>query len=187
MIEVSKFVKNITANPKKALREIIPGLEKLKYEIERALVKQPLDGIVYFFNTVSLWHDRGIRDMIETFRAANAGGQYDIVIQRLEILELHFKNAGRDNCGWNRTKPGETVTEDNVYLGDIYGLFTKTVRFWKTCKDEPKDEWDGTVWAKHLKGKNSYDVVSRQAQKFMESHADPMTEIIGYLRAVAAA
>ncbi|MBQ9298372.1 MAG: hypothetical protein IJ223_05025 [Clostridia bacterium] len=43
-----------------------------------------------------------------------------------------LKRSGRNKYGWNRTQKGERVTMDNVYLGDIFGLFTHTARTWAT-------------------------------------------------------
>jgi len=153
----------------------MPELLILKKDLEVIRGRQPLDGIVQFFGLVSPWQDRGLADILTAFHSVNYG-QYDEVIRLLNQLTVHFARAGRSPYGWNRTSKGQEVTENNVYLGNIYGLWTKEVSFWKTQKDTPKGGW-GFSGMEHL---SVYDVVSNQAREFMRSH-DEMCHIIGKL------
>ncbi len=145
--------------------------------------KQALDRIVDFFDTVSRWHDRDaeLAAIIADLTALNRRNDYDGVLRDLATLRAHLNNAGRSPYGLNRTKPGERVTADSVYLGDIFGLWTKTVAYWKTTASEPKDQWRGGMWAGHngVAGKNCYDVVSTQAADFMAGHIGPIVELAG--------
>jgi hypothetical protein len=75
----------------------------------------------------------------------------------------------------------ETVTAEKVYLGNIWGLFTHPVSFWKQGKDEKKGGW-GFSNMEHL---SPYDVVSNQAASFMYSHIPPMIAIIDKLERLA--
>ena len=153
---------------RRKLAALIPELQQLRQALQReSKVGDPLTLIVYFFDIVSKWHDRGLTDIIAELERVKFRGRYDEIIEKLKTLQGHFVNAGRDPYGMNRTKRGQMVTEDNVYLGNIYGLFTKTVRFWKQRKGEPKGGW-GFSNMEHL---NPFDVVSRQAREFMMSHA----------------
>ena len=185
-MSIIKRVKAMFAKPERNLTMLKPELRQLRQALQRASkTRDPLTEIVHFFDTVSKWHDRGIGDLIATFEEVNYG-QYDEVLEKLRTLQKHFETAGRYEHGWNRTKRGETVTADMVFLGNIYGLLTHPVSSWKQTKDEPKDHWKDTVWEDTLKGKNTYDVVSEQARKFMASHTGPMTAILNDLEAVAA-
>ncbi|TSC75385.1 MAG: hypothetical protein G01um101430_480, partial [Parcubacteria group bacterium Gr01-1014_30] len=118
---------------------------------------------VFFFlwysGDLGVGHDHGIGDLIAAFEEDNRGGEHNEVLEKLRALQKYFENAGRDEYGWNRTKPGETVTADRVFLGNIYGLFTHPVPFWQQKKDEKKGGW-GYSGMEHL---NAYDVVSEQA------------------------
>lgn len=182
MKNLSKRVKAIFAKPERKLTVVRPELQQLRQALQRASEsRDPLTEIVHFFDMVSRWHDRGIGDLIATFEEVNYG-QYDEVLEKLRTLQKHFENAGRCEYGWNRTKRGETVTADKVFLGNIYGLFTHPVPFWKQRKDENKGGW-GYSGMENL---NAYDVVSQQARKFMASHASPMIVILNNLEAVAA-
>lgn len=181
-MKLRKRIVAMTGQHKKTLRTVLPELQELRKTLaECRESSDPLGDIVVFFNATSPWHDRGIRDVIASFEAANYG-QYDEILKKLETLALHFVNAGRCDCGWNRTERGERVTADTIFLGNIYGLFTHPVLFWKQRKDDEKGGW-GFSGMEHL---NAYDVVSWQARDFMCSHAKPMAEIITYLESVAA-
>lgn len=60
-----------------------------------------------------------------------------------ELLDLHKKvyalgftrNLGPCSYGMFRTKDISTMTLNDVYLGDIYGLFTKPASFWEKHRD----------------------------------------------------
>lgn len=175
-MQLKKRIKALfsSSSAEKLLAALMPALRELRANLRSVeFSRDPLADIIRFFNFVSPWQDRGLRDVIAAFRDVNYG-QYDDVLEKLKTLQLHFERAGRSKYGWNRTKPGETVTEDNVYLGNIFGLWTKTVRFWKERKNEPKGGW-GFSGMEHL---NPYDVVSEQARKYMETHIGPMWELI---------
>lgn len=160
--------------PKNRFKEVFSELNKLREELEAKVeTNDPLSEIVHFFDVVSRWHDRGVNDIIIAFEKVNYG-QYDHILEKLRALQGHFVLAGRNPFGWNRTEKEQDVTEDNVYLGNIYGLFTKTVNFWKKGKYEKKGGW-GFSGMEHL---NAYDVVSGQARSFMLSHTRPMIKII---------
>ena len=122
-----------------------------------------------FFDITSKWHDRGLGDIIAAFSVVN-DGQYDSVISQLITLDHHFVTTGRNPCGWNRTEYGEAVTPEKVFLGNVYGLFTRTAEYWAKEKDSPKGGW-GYPNMEHL---SPYDVVSNQARKFIRHHAATM-------------
>ena len=185
------FDKKIQAEMKRkkaatAFKAFIEELSDLRMELVR-FMNTPYDSLnllVQFFNSVSVWHDKDLTDLMTSIREANVNGKYDDVFNHLTALQLHFRNAGRNEYGWNRTKKGEMVTPDKVFLGNIFGLFTHPIPFWETGRNEPKDQWNGTMWQDHCNGMNSYDVVCRQARRFMDSHTQPMIKIIDSLREV---
>ena len=166
-----------------------PVMEKLKaLRVTLVVCKnssEPLDAIVTFFDEVSKWHDSGLgHNIYAKFENANYG-QLDAALKDLLNLVVYFRTAGREEFGWNRTKRGEKVTADRVYLGDIYGLFTKTAAYWKTTKGHNDvGSWRGSVWERELDGMTTYDVIARQARNFMQSHADPMVKMIDRLAAL---
>ena len=171
-----KYIKSLFNKPEKQLLALMPKLLNLKSELNKARMENPLDGIVTFFNAVSVLQDRGLDDIIQAFNEVNYG-QYDQLIDQIKKLESHLNSAGRKDAGWNRTQKGEIVTADKVYLANIYGLWTKTVSYWKSCKDEKKGGWGFSG----METLNAYDVVSIQARDFMIPHIIFMLEIIDFL------
>lgn len=170
-------------NPLQKVVALIPQLQQLKSDLTNNDTR-PLYGIVQFFDQVSAWHDRSdeIGQLIVALQETNHG-QHSELISYLETLRNHFCNAGRDLYGWNRTEKGETVTADKVYLGNIYGLLTYPASYWQKKENEPKGQWEGGMWqgCSVVENKNSYDIVSDQARKFMESHTRPMCALIDWI------
>lgn len=158
----------------------LPNLRQILIEVERQMSGNTLDTLVRFFNLISLWHDRGLERIVAELRDFE---KYAVLIRTLETLALHFRNAGRDQYGWNRTGRGETVTADKVFLGNIFGLWTKTVADWQALsKDEPV--WrlrnDGN-WHAGGEGLSTREVIERQARVFMRNHIRPMVGLIDEL------
>ena len=83
--------------------------------------------LVDFFNICSDFQDR--------FRRVRHCPNQDLMAAFNRALE----NSGRCCYGMNRTQEGEKVTLDNVYLGDVYGLFTHTARTWRGSTDTVYD------------------------------------------------
>ena len=129
----------------------------------------PLDALVCFFDESSRWEDRGLENML-TSVDARCRQRHDVFFRSLETLQGHIACAGRTRFGWNRTKVGEVVTPEQVFLGNVYGLFTKPVSFWKQRKGEEKGGW-GFPGMEYL---NAYDVVASQSTGFLMVHLDSM-------------
>jgi len=166
-------IRRYRAKPKAQLVAVIPELVKLRTSLlELSAVQDPLIRLVNFFQIVSPWHDcNEIQPVIDAYAYVDDTADKSL-LSDLQELQAHFNNAGRNEHGWNRTKRGENVSEGRVYLGNIYGLFTKTVSYWLTQKDEPKGGW-GYPGMEKL---NAYDVVCSQAEIFMQSHVGPMVK-----------
>ncbi len=181
MFQLRERIRATFAKPMGKLAEIMFSLRVLRealHQIERE--PDALRVIVPFFDVISRWQDRGFNDVIVAFEEANFSGKYDDALERLRTLELHFENAGRNEHGMNRTKPGESVTADKVFLGNIFGLFTHPVSYWRRGRNDKKGGWEGGTWDGHpaVEGKNAYDVVSQQAHDFMIPHIGSMCELI---------
>jgi len=176
---MKKRIRAFFVKPKKKLAMIMPELQQLRETHEQtSKSNDPLTAIVYFFDAVSKWYDReGVYDIIKTFSSVNYNHRYDHILDNLRTLQAHFINAGRDEYGWNRTSKGQTVTEDDVFLGNIYGLWTFPVSHWKKAKNDRKGGW-GFSGMENL---SVYDVISQQAKNFITSHARPMIQAINYL------
>jgi hypothetical protein len=158
---------------KKALNELSPVLTKLGRELESVeRVKNPIDRVVELFRVVSPYHDAEVAEgkiaaTLEKVRSANKGGKFKSEVETLEGISAHIKNAGRSEFGWNRTKPGEGVTHDKVFLGNTHGLWTF-----------PASEWKATI----AKGDpEAQRIIEHQAASFADSHIKPLRELAGSL------
>lgn len=173
---MKKFFAYLFFNPKKEIVALLTLLKPLKDDLVRfRTVDDGVAAIVEFFNVISPVQDSDpVTATLKAFKVANWRGKYDSIIVKLEEIHTHIRNAGRDEYGWNRTRKGEMITDERVFLGNIYGLFTKTVAFWKATKDDEKGEFSGFSGMEHL---NCYDVVSRQAASFIKSHL-PVVDLI---------
>lgn len=80
-----------------------------------------------------------------------------------EELSMHIKNSGRNPYGWVRAERGQPVTVDNVFLGNVCGLWTKSI---KTFKEVADDEW--LQWV----------IQEYQLRIFLESHVEPMKKLL---------
>jgi hypothetical protein len=154
----------------KQLRSLLPALRKLRKELSAiSEVRDPLGAIVALFRTVSPWHDRSheIGELTKLFRQAG----HQSVANRLEVLMKHFQNAGRDEYGMNRTKRGESVTPDKVFIGGVYGWNTLPVPRWKSLR------------SKHTSVVSN--LINDEAARFTASHARPLIQLIIELEQLA--
>lgn len=180
--EVQKFMVDRIRSPRTKLASLMGELNQLSSSLAKiTTIDDKLSAIVMFFDTVSKWHDRSgeLSALIAEFEQSNFRGQYNEVLEKLRVLRQHIQNAGRSTYGWNRTIPGQRVTDEHVFLGNVFGLFTLTVSYWKTTKGEPKGGF--AHWGGNMGEFNSHDIISQQAQGFMDSHIRPMREIIDSL------
>ena len=175
------FIRNLFKrfDPLAPLKAVMPELKQLDNDLATCwqTYGDPLLRIAPFFNIVSKWHDRdGFGEAVRQLR--QDGPKYQGYLVYLDTLQKHFANAGRCEYGWNRTKPGEQVTADRVFLGDIFGLFTKPVSYWLTLKLELQP---GEVTHPAAPGKSPRELVTNQAYQFMWSHVCGIRETIAEL------
>ncbi len=140
------------ATKKLALME---SLDKLKKDLQKLgpvpAGKDVYDYGVKFFNIIASFQDANAID-VEMFKDTT---------EDAEDLALHIENAGRQEYGWVRAQRGEPVTLHNLYLGNVYGLWTKTAAFWK---EQPE--------------KDIQAIIQHQLSSFIESHREPMIKLI---------
>lgn len=164
----------------KALIAELPSFKRRLLEIEEYSGSDPLTALVDFFNAVSPWGDRKIDGIFRGLKDLNHSAYAHLLVP-LETLIQHLDNAGRNQYGWNRTNVGELATEDNVFLGGIWGYWTFTVRKWKSWKNEPKGTHGWADSQAYFKTRNGYDVMCDTAQEFITSHTQPMVKLIDEL------
>ena len=111
------------------------------------------DYAVHFFNIIAQFQDKGYN-----LSVLNNDKNRDSI----SALAKHIDSAGRDRYGWVRAPKGEPVTLDNLYLGNIAGIWTFTAAKFKGMPDD----------------KYVQDNIQAQLRKFIKSHREPMMEMI---------
>lgn len=74
-----------------------------------------------------------------------------------KALATHIRNAGRNQYGWVRAEDGERVTLNNLYLGNISGIWTSTAAKFKVSTDADVQK-----------------IIQSQVSSFIKSHREPM-------------
>lgn len=135
--------------------EILQELKKMRKELSAMgpvpRGKDIYDYAVNFFNIITSFQDRFAlnKDMFpKTLKSA-------------DVLAKHINNAGRQEYGWVRAKRGEPVTLHNLYLGDVYGIWTNTAAAFKESKDSDVQQ-----------------IIYNQLYSFISSHREPMLKLL---------
>ena len=95
---------------------------QLKAEYEKFLEAESILG---FANEV--------RERIETAKSL-----WDLVEAHKFMWEKNFRNENLAPCKWGmfRTESIPEMKPEEVYLGNIYGLWTHTIPQWENCKED---------------------------------------------------
>lgn len=186
MKKLTARIRAIISSPKKDLRKVEPQLISLEKEMEE-IKKMPnkVEAIVRLFQVISPIQDKNnFSYLIKKLNKRNYG-QLDEVVKAFGGILVQLEKAGRDSDGMNRTKKGEAVTSSNVFLGDVYGIWTKPASYWLQDQEKFKNEDSGvspkpgcdrefiSVW---------YCINDYQARNFVESHTSGMLEKISIIR-----
>lgn len=131
---------------------------------------EPLDALVYFLDEMSRWADKDLDEILNLTRCTRYHKRHYIFLQSLKTFQKHIAYVDRDKLSWNQTEIGERIVPENVFLGNVCGLPTKPISFWKQKKYDKRGGWD-LPDMNHL---NSYDVVANLSLEFLSMHIDPM-------------
>lgn len=112
------------------------------------------DYAVHFFNIIAQFQDKHPDISIL---------KNDKNKESIASLAKHISNAGREPYGWVRAKKNQPVTLDNLYLGNVAGLWTMPAAKFKSIPDD----------------KYVQDNIQAQLRGFIKSHREPMMDLIG--------
>ena len=172
-------------SPKKIIKKNLKWISELKLDLLKiiAMENNQVRAIIFLFRSISPIQDQGgFNDLIKSLREKNYG-QLDELIESLETLQIHINRAGRDKYGMNRTSPGQEVTPENVFLGDVYGLLTKPASFWLERQEVMKKESRPDLEQSERRKITNWDCINSQAGNFVKSHTIPMIEEIEKIEA----
>lgn len=140
---------------------LLDCLRQLNGVVETTTKENSLDKIVDFYSITSHLHDH-----LDGIRRLKVRKRYFIFTdpkarEELDVFCKEIVWAGRDCCGFNRTQKRERVTKNNIYLGNISGILTRTIRdFEISMQLNPSDEHTQFV----------YEKISEQAYDFIKSY-----------------
>lgn len=142
---------------KKAINKVetMNQLEQMQKELSKLGPvpngKEIYDYAVKFFNIIVKFQDNFALNV----------DMFPKTVKSADTLRLHITNAGRNEYGWVRAKRGEPVTLHNLYLGNVYGIWTGTAASFKESSD-----------------KDTQQIIQNQIKSFINSHREPMINLI---------
>lgn len=183
-IKVLKAILSPAGNDLKKIEKDLNSLQKEMLEISK--MDNKVEAIVRLFKIISPIQDRGgFSQTICKLQEKNYG-QLDQIISALQVLQNHFKNAGRELYGFNRTKKGEEVTPAKVFLGDVFGIWTKSASYWLANQEECKKRLRPDVSTDPNNPVSTWYLINEyQAGSFVKSHTSGISEQISILKKVA--
>jgi len=153
--------------------ESVYSIENLKKsledlgEIPSYTDKKVFDYAVNFFNVITLFQDNAIINE-QSFKATP---------EEIKSIKRTIQESGRHQYGWVRAKKGEPVTLDNLYLGDVYGIWTKTAREFKNSESDFGDK--NMLKNPDLKIKTREIIANEQLIPFIKLHRQNLINLAG--------
>lgn len=174
-------------NSKKVITKLHPILDELEKEIKAIeAMNNKVEAMVKLFQVTSPLQDAGGFSQEIFLLNKYASKKMRNEIEALQILQIHLRRAGRDEYGINRTKPGEMVTADKVYLGNVFGLWTKAASYWLSQKERLEKELRPDVSKDSKKPVSTWYLINDyQAGDFVKSHTNSMLQQISVLKTIA--
>jgi len=187
-MKIKARIKAFSCSPQNDLDEIYQQVTGLIKEME-TIQKMPnkIEAIIRLFQVISPIQDAGgFSSTLQQIKSKDYGQVSPIVIEALETLQKHFENAGRCQFGINRTKSGQPVTADDVWLGNVFGLWTKTAAYWLSREEDLKKE-DRPDISKDPSdpATNWYCIHDYQAGGFVKSHTTGILDNLKVLENMA--
>lgn len=165
------------------LQKIQPQLNSLEKSLtEIQDTSNKVEAIVKLFQVISPIQDAGGFSVLISKLQKKNRKKFATKLQALLILQKHFENAGRCKSGFNRTKTGEEVTSDKVYLGDVYGIWTKSASYWLNHQQEFEQDFREDLSKDQAKPVSTWYCINGQAGIFVRSHVEGILEQISVLK-----
>ncbi len=169
-----------SSNP---LKKVQPELFELEKNIKNvANISNKVEAIVKLFQVISPLYDKN-PFAAASLKLGRKKGKYAKQLEALAILQKHFNNAGRSPYGMNRTEEGEMVTEDKIYIGNVFGLCTNTVSYWLGEKSNLEKTFRPDVSKDQNHPLSNWDLINDyQCGTFVKSHVDGILKQVAILK-----
>lgn len=180
----------------KGISRIIEQFNEKITLFEQKRTDNDIERIVLLFQTMSPLHDleKELFDEVlptlirkRLFMSKSAFEKRRKLYDELIILRNCLRNMGRDYYGMNRTKSGEEVLYEHVYLGDVFGVWTKPAHYWLKNKEKLMNDLRPDI----SKDPNNpvttwYLINTYQAKSFVDKNITDTKEMITRINELAA-
>ncbi|MEI8360868.1 MAG: hypothetical protein WCG01_01965 [bacterium] len=158
-----------------ARQKIIQKYSEIYYFIKDTEIFEPTLALEMYLNIISKMADES-NDIEKEILIFSGIKDFEGVVEILKILQTLLIST-RDPHGMNRTNTNQVVTSDDIYLGNICGLFTKNLTYWKSVKNDPPPGPDinyGVDW----NNTSAYTVIiNKVITPFLDHHRRQIKEI----------
>jgi len=187
-MKIKQRIKAFYSSPQKDMDAIYKQVVGLIREMKRIQqMSNKIEAIVRLFQVISPIQDEGgFKTTLEQIKSKNYGQISPIGIKALETLQKYFESAGRCEFGINRTRRGQPVTADDIWLGDVFGLWTKTAAYWLSREEYLKKESRPDISRDPSDpATNWYCIHDYQAGSFVKRHTVGILENLQVLESMA--
>jgi len=176
------FFTDLFNSSKRIIKNIQPELQSLEEEIKKIdAMDNKIEAIVRLFQIISPIQDAGgfsqEISILEKRKKVKSSQ-----IKALKALQKYFCTSGRAIFGMNRTAVGEKVTAEKVFLGNVFGIFTKSAAYWLSKKSELEKTLRYDISKNPVS--NWYLINDYQCGEFVKNHTNGILEQIAVLKAV---
>lgn len=178
-----------TESGKSELQKIDNSLNFLQKEmVEISEMENKVEAMVRLFKVISPIEDNGgFSQTIQKLQKKDyrMSKKLDQRISALKTLNSYFINT-RNVYGFNRTKPGEEISAEKVFLGDIFGIWTLNASYWLKNQEECKKTFRPDVSKNPEKPVSTWYLINDyQAGPFVKEKTEGILKQIVILKKVA--
>lgn len=184
----NKNQKRLWLSGVRLLETMKPKLNELEEELKKIdAMDNKVEAIVRLFQIISPLQDTGgFSQEIFELKKYNCNDKFNTQIKAIEVLQEHFQNAGRSAYGINRTTRGEEITNEKVFLGNLFGLHTKTADYWLSEKSKLEKNFRRDISKNPEQPISEWYIINdHQCGNFVKSHTDGIIKQIQMLKSVA--
>ena len=179
------FFKSLFSNERKIIKSIRPRIDELEAKIEAVKAKnekkESVEAIIELFKIISPIQDAG--GFNKEIEYLEEHGKNKEVLVALVSLRAHFYKAGRDLYGINRTEVDEEVTSEKIFLGNIFGLWTRRASYFLAEKKELKRSFRPDISVDQKNPVSDWDLINDfQCAPFVKSHTEGILKQIAILK-----
>ena len=178
------FFRSLFSNERKIIKSIRPRIDDLEAKIKAVKVKnekrESVEALIELFKVISPIQDAG--GFNKEIEYLEKYGKNQKVLVALVALRTHFHKAGRDRYGMNRTEVDEEVTSEKIFLGNIFGLWTRRASYFLAEKKELEASFcfEASTQDKPV---SYWEIINDyQCGKFVKSHTDGILKQIAVLK-----